>query len=95
MAAITNQGKCSKSRLVTTSAIKHFTPKVAEFYPKSGVVLGASIYVKRPRRMAFFPKRCLMDGTISLKYDRLSYRKNLSKNLAMSELLLTFADEVK
>ena len=37
--------KCSKSRLVTTSAIKHFIAKVAEFYPKSGVVLGASIYV--------------------------------------------------
>ena len=43
-----NQKKCSKSRLVTTSAIKHFIPKVAYFYPKSGVVLGASIYVKPP-----------------------------------------------
>jgi len=43
-----NQEKCSKSRLVTTSAIKHFTSKVAYFYPKSGVVLGASIYVKPP-----------------------------------------------
>ena len=40
--------KCSKSRLVTTSAIKHFIAKVAYFYPKSGVVLGASIYVKPP-----------------------------------------------
>ena len=34
-----NQEKCSKSRLVTTSAIKHFIAKVDEFYPKSGVVL--------------------------------------------------------
>ena len=40
----TKSGKCSKSRLVTTSAIKHFTPKVAYFYPKSGVVLGARTY---------------------------------------------------
>ena len=41
-----NPVKCSKSRLVTTSAPKHFIPKVAYFYPKSGVLLGASIYVK-------------------------------------------------
>ena len=34
-----NPVKCSKSRLVTTSAPKHFTPKVAYFYPKSGVLL--------------------------------------------------------
>ena len=40
----TKSEKCSKSRLVTTSAIKHFTPKVAYFYPKSGVVLGARTY---------------------------------------------------
>jgi len=43
-----NQEKCSKSRLVTTSAIKHFTPKVAYFYPKSGVVLPWRTYVKPP-----------------------------------------------
>ena len=43
-----NPVKCDKSRLVTTSAIKHFIAKVAYFYPKSGVVLGASIYVKPP-----------------------------------------------
>jgi len=43
-----NQEKCDKSRLVTTSAIKHFIAKVAYFYLKSGVVLGASIYVKPP-----------------------------------------------
>ncbi len=43
-----NQEKCDKSRLITTSAPKHFIPKVAYFYPKSGVVLGASIYVKPP-----------------------------------------------
>ena len=41
-----NQEKCGKSRLVTTSAPKHFTPKVAYFYPKSGVVLGARTYMK-------------------------------------------------
>ena len=40
-----NQEKCDKSRLVTTSVPKHFIAKVAYFYPKSGVVLGASIYV--------------------------------------------------
>ena len=39
-----NQEKCSKSRLVTTSAIKHFIPKVAYFYPKSGVVLPWTTY---------------------------------------------------
>ena len=39
-----NQEKCDKSRLVTTSAPKHFIPKVAYFYPKSGVVLGARTY---------------------------------------------------
>ena len=44
----TKSGKCDKSRLVTTSAIKHFIAKVAYFYPKSGVVLGASIYMKPP-----------------------------------------------
>ena len=40
-----NQEKCGKSRLVTTSAIKHFTPKVAEFYLKSGVLLPSSTYM--------------------------------------------------
>ena len=40
----TKSVKCDKSRLVTTSAIKHFIPKVAYFYPKSGVVLGARTY---------------------------------------------------
>ena len=39
-----NPVKCDKSRLVTTSAIKHFIAKVAYFYPKSGVVLGARTY---------------------------------------------------
>ena len=60
-----NPVKCSKSRLVTTSAIKHFTPKVAYFYPKSGVVLGASIYVKPlPNRhsRASSPTRSLSKG---------------------------------
>ena len=41
----TNSEKCSKSRLVTTSAPKHFIPKVAEFYPKSGVLLPSSTYM--------------------------------------------------
>ena len=41
----TKQGKCGKSRLVTTSATKHFIAKVGYFYPKSGVLLGASTYV--------------------------------------------------
>ena len=36
--------KCDKSRLVTTSAIKHFIAKVAYFYLKSGVLLGARTY---------------------------------------------------
>ena len=40
----TKSGKCSKSRLVTTSAIKHFIAKVAYFYPKSGVVLPWTTY---------------------------------------------------
>ena len=60
-----NQEKCSKSRLVTTSAIKHFIAKVAYFYPKSGVVLGASIYVKPlPNRhsRASSPTRSLSKG---------------------------------
>ena len=41
-----NPVKCDKSRLVTTSAIKHFIAKVAYFYPKSGVVLPWMTYVK-------------------------------------------------
>ena len=40
----TKSEKCSKSRLVTTSAIKHFIAKVAEFYLKSGLVLPSRTY---------------------------------------------------
>ena len=42
---VKNQEKWCKSRLVTTSASKKFIPKVGYFYPKSGVLLGASTYV--------------------------------------------------
>ncbi len=77
-----NPVKCSKSRLVTTSAPKHFIPKVAYFYPKSGVVLGASIYVKPPptailrlaKRLRRLPEQArlpvpfLPDGSIVSSY---------------------------
>ena len=37
--------KCGKSRLVTTSAPKHFIPKVGYFWGKSSLLLGAITYM--------------------------------------------------
>ena len=85
-----NQEKCSKSRLVTTSAIKHFIAKVAYFYPKSGVVLGASIYVKPlPNRhsRASSPTRSLSKGKGVQK------RINISRTSYLAPSIITKEDD--